>query len=290
MPSIDSNGITIEYATRGEGPPLLFIVGLSGQLTDWPADFLDLFVDRGFQVITFDNRDSGLSTMTDWEPPSLWRQIVSLVLRRPVKNVNYTLTDMAADTAGLLDGLGIESTHVVGVSMGGMIAQELAITRPGRVRSLCSVMSNTSDRRNGGISPSLLTAGRPAAPTRETAVDQSVEWFRKLAGPHFDEVRFREMVSRSIERSFSPDGVARQTAAVSGSRDRTELLATVTAPTLVIHGLVDPLVRFSGAIATAQAIPDSRLLAFGDMGHDLPRPRWEEMVDAIVTNVERAGR
>lgn len=285
-----SNGITIEYEVRGQGEPLLLVMGLAGQLTDWPEDFVDLFVDEGFQVIRFDNRDIGLSTQTDWEPPSRLKAIRAAVLRRQLKDVGYTLEDMAADAVGLLDGLGIDSAHVVGVSMGGMIAQEVAIGYPQRVRSLCSIMSNTGDRKNGMIAPSLMAkAARMKPPTRETALDDSVRVFELISGPHFDKEAYRDLAENSLKRSFTPAGVDRQTAAVGGSRDRTELLGSVTAPTLVIHGLLDPLVLPSGGVATAKAIGGSRLLSFGDMAHDLPRPRWIEIRDAIVLNTRRGA-
>ncbi len=288
MPSADVNGVTIEYDVRGEGEPVLFVMGLGGQLIDWPAEFVDLFVARGFQTIRFDNRDVGLSSRTRWEPPGRLRTLWSLIARRPLKKVGYTLSDMAADAAGLLDHLGIGSAHVVGLSMGGMIVQEMSIDHPHKVRSLCSIMSNTGDRRNGSISLSLLRdVGRLGEPTRDNAVDYAVEMFEAISGPHFDEQRFRELAEVQVARSFDPAGVARQSAAVAGSRDRTELLASVKVPALVIHGLLDPLVKPSGGEATAKAIPGSRLLAFGDMGHDLPRPRWPEIRDSIVASGQR---
>jgi pimeloyl-ACP methyl ester carboxylesterase len=290
MPNVAVNGVTIEYHVRGSGEPLLLVMGLAGQLIDWPDEFVDLFVDRGYQVIRFDNRDIGLSTQTSGKPPSQWKLLFSAIFRRRLKSTDYTLTDMANDAAGLLGALGIDRAHVLGISMGGMIAQELAIEHPGKVKSLCSIMSNTGDRKNGGIAASLLRdIGFQKPPTRETALEQQVVLFRAVSGPHFDEETFRPFARASIARSFTPDGVARQSGAIAGSRDRTELLGSVTAPTLVIHGLVDPLVKPSGGIATAQAIPGSRLLAFGDMGHDLPRPRWEEIRDAVVHNAARAS-
>ncbi|MDH3684150.1 MAG: alpha/beta hydrolase, partial [Acidimicrobiia bacterium] len=243
------------------------------------------------QVITFDNRDIGLSTQCDWTPPSQWRQLLSLITRRRLKRVGHTLTDMAADAAGLLDGLGVGPTHIVGLSMGGMIAQEMAIGHPEKVRSLCSIMSNPGDRRSGGVSARLLARlGRPRTPTRDTAADEFVRVFEQISGPHFDADLVRAQAKLSVERSFTPEGVARQSAAVAGSRDRTEPLGLVTAPVLVIHGLLDPLVKFSGGVATAAAVPASRLIVFPDMGHDLPRSRWHEMRDAIIANTQRAGR
>jgi len=288
MSNVMANGMQIEYEVRGEGEPLLLVMGLAGQLIDWPDEFVDLFIDRGFKVITFDNRDIGLSTQTEWTPPSRRRSIAATAMRRKLKNVGYTLEDMAADAAGLLEALSIDSAHIVGISMGGMIAQEMAIGFPSRVRSVCSIMSNTGDRKHGLIAPRLIAkAGKMKPPTPETAVDDSVEVFRLISGPHFDEIRMREMAEAAFKRNFMPMGVARQTAAIGGSRDRTELLGSVTAPTLVVHGLIDPLVLPSGGVATAKAIPGSRLLAFADMAHDLPRARWSEIADAITANCQR---
>lgn len=287
MAHVTANGITIEYEVHGSGEPFLFVMGLAGQLVAWPDEFIQLFVDRGYQVIVFDNRDIGLSSQTEWKAPSLLKQIWSTITRRPLRRVGYTVPDMADDAAGLLTALGIDRAHVLGISMGGMIAQELAIRHPDRVMSLCSIMSNTGDRKNGGVSlPLAAKFARQPPATRENAVETSVETFQLISGPHFDPVEYRPYAERAVARSFTPDGVERQMAAIAGSRDRTELLHMVTAPTLVVHGLVDPLVKPSGGIATAMAVPRSRLLAFGDMGHDLPRPRWHEICDAAVDNAQ----
>jgi len=279
----------LEYEIRGTGEPILFVMGLGGQLIDWPEDFVDLFVNEGYQTIRFDNRDVGLSTQTDWTPPSREKMISALLRRRPLKRVGYTLEDMSADASGLLDALDIPSAHIVGVSMGGMITQGLAINHPSRVRSLCSIMSNTGDRKNGGVAWSLVRKfGRRPAPTIENAVEESVATFRAVSGDHFDEHSYRELAAQGVARSFTPAGVARQTAAIFASPDRTLGLGGLDTPALIVHGLQDPLVKPSGGIATAEAIPDSRLLMFGDMGHDLARPRWEEMRDAILANIDRA--
>ena len=290
MPQADINGVTIEYAFRGEGAPLLLVMGLGGQLTDWRDDFVELFVEKGFQVIRFDNRDSGLSSQGTWKPPNQASVVRSILTKKPVKGVAYSMVEMAADAVGLLDHLNIDSAHVVGVSMGGMIVQEIAINHPTRVRTMCSIMSNTGDRRNGGMAASLISklVGRPK-PTLETAVEDNVETFRLIAGPHFDAEEHREHAQAQVSRSFLPEGVERQMSAIASTRDRTTLLSSVIAPTLVIHGLVDPLVKSSGGKTTAKAIPGSRFLGIPDMGHDLPRPRWLEIRDAIVENCRRAG-
>jgi pimeloyl-ACP methyl ester carboxylesterase len=289
MASAQANGITIEYDVHGEGDPLLLVMGLGGQLTAWTADVVDEFVARGFQVIRYDNRDTGLSTEFDWEPPSQVKTITAMMARRPI-HADYDIGDMAADGAGLLDALGIESAHVVGMSMGGMIAQAMVINHPEKVRTVTSIMSNTGDRKNGGISKKLMAklVRRPEI-TRENAVDESVKLFRLISGPHFDAVEHRRLATADVERSFRPEGTARQTAAIAASPDRTEGLAGVTAPTLVIHGLADPLVLPSGAVATTRAVPGSRLILYPDMGHDIPAPRRAEIADEIRRHADRAA-
>ena len=289
MASVEaSTGITIEYDIRGEGESILFVMGLGGQLIDWPEEFVDLFVARGYQVIRFDNRDAGLSSQTDWEPPSTRKSMLSMLSRRPLRDVGYTVEDMAVDAAQLLGVLNIDSAHVVGISMGGMIAQAMAVNHPNKVRSLCSIASKPGDRRSGGIALSLIRQFRKRPePTPENAVDESVRMFRSISGDHFDAKRHRLNATTSVQRSFTPKGTARQAAAIGASPNRTRRLAQVTVPTLVIHGMKDPLVKPSGGIATARAIPSSRLLMLPDMGHDLPLPRWQELCDAIVANIER---
>ena len=291
MASIDANGITIEYDIRGEstGEPLLLVMGLGGQLTDWPSDFVDLLVDEGFRVIRLDNRDAGLSTSFDWEPPTVAKMAaMSLARRKP--DTGYHLRDMAVDAAALLDQLGVGSAHVVGASMGGMIAQTMAIQHPARVRSLTSIMSTTGDRKAGRPERRLLAkAARLPPPSRETAVDRAVEMFKLIGGGEFDESEFRARTEANVARSYRPEGTARQLTAIMAAPDRTAALARVSAPTLVVHGLVDPLVRPSGGVATAEAIPDSRLIMYPGMGHDLPRSRWPELVVAISRNAQRAG-
>ena len=288
MPSVDANGITIEYERTGSGEPVLLIMGLAGQLTAWPVDFVTELVGRGFEVIRFDNRDSGLSSECDWEAPSPVKAFVARLLRRPIPT-GYVIDDLAADAAGLLDALGIESAHVVGVSMGGMIAQALAIRHEHRVRSLTSIMSNPGDGSGGAAAKVLLQFARRPEPTRETAVEQSVETFRLIAGPDFDADAYRPLAQAAVDRSYRPEGVARQTAAIMASPDRTPYLQQLQIPTLVIHGLADPLVKPSGGIATARAIPGSRLLLFPEMGHDLPAARLSEIADAIA-GVATRGR
>jgi pimeloyl-ACP methyl ester carboxylesterase len=289
MASVQANGITIEYEEQGEGDPLLLIMGLGGQLIDWPQEFVDLIAAQGFRVIRFDNRDAGLSTAMSSQPPSTAQLAKAMILRRLFK-AEYQVRDMADDAAGLLDALGIDSAHVVGISMGGMIVQSLAIHHPHRVLSLTSIMSTTGNRRVG--QPKMRTVVRMVrrpVPTRDNAVEAGVDLFRDICGPTFDVDEFRRMAQAAVDRSFRPAGTARQAAAIMASPDRTEGLRTLTVPTLVIHGLLDPLVKPSGGRATAAAVPGSRLLMFNDMAHDLPSTRHREMAEEISRNAARAA-
>jgi pimeloyl-ACP methyl ester carboxylesterase len=291
MAAIQANGITIEYDIHGpdDGEPLLLVMGLGAQLTAWPIDFVDALVERSFRVVRFDNRDIGLSTKIDAPAPTRRQTIMSAMSRRFAKEAAYTLDDMAADAAGLLDGLGIERAHVVGASMGGMISQTLAINHPGKVATLTSIMSNTSDRRHGRVSAGLLRRiSKLLTDDPALAVDRGVEISRLTSGPHFDEALARAEGKAAFERCYEPAGMSRQVMAISASPDRTDALGAVTAPTLVIHGLVDRLVKPSGGIATAKAVAGSRLVMYPDMAHDLPRPRWPEILEEIELNTRRA--
>lgn len=286
--------VTLEYVIDGpdDGEPILLIMGLGAQLVAWPPDFVSGLVDHGFRVIRFDNRDLGLSGKVSDRAPSV-REVARSMAHRKLARSAYLLHDMAQDAAGLLDVLGIESAHVVGVSMGGMIAQELVINYPEKVRSLTSIMSNTGDKRHGVISPALLPtmirAQRAPLPTdRAGAIERGVQTYRTIGGPHFNEEDVRTMMSQHVDRDSGYDGRDRQLLAINASPDRTKRLGDVRVPTLVVHGLADKLVTPSGGIATAKAIPGARLLMFPDMAHDLPRPRVPEIVEAIVANAARA--
>lgn len=288
MPQVTANGITIEYEESGDGEPLLLVMGLAGQLIDWTDEFIAELVDRGFRVIRHDNRDAGLSSEFDWEPPGRWAVLKSMLRRKP-STAGYTVDDMADDAAGLLAALDINRAHVVGMSMGGMIAQSMAINHADRVASLTSVMSNTGDRKNGGIDKKvLLKLARRKPPTKETAAEDGTEMYSLWAGSAWDRAAHLEGAIRGVERSYRPAGVERQTAAISASPDRTADLGRVTAPTLVIHGLEDKLVLPSGGTATVEAVPGARLLMFPDMGHDIPKTRHSEIADAIRINASRA--
>src|SRR5215218_3829797 len=288
MPLVESNGITIEYHECGEGEPLLLVMGLGGQLIDWPEGFVDELVAHEFRVISFDNRDSGLSTEFDGPPPTRAQLAEAIVLRRPLAS-QYRLGDMAGDAMGVLDSLGVDSAHVVGMSMGGMIAQQIAIDFPARVRSLISIMSTTGNPRVGRPKIRLIRkAMRRTQPTMDNAIELSVATFRDVCGPTFDAEEFRLLAEKSIARSFRPDGTSRQLAAIIASPDRTEALGRLDMPALVIHGMLDPLVQPSGGLATARAIPGAKLVMFNDMAHDLPHTRWDDMADEIAGIAARA--
>jgi pimeloyl-ACP methyl ester carboxylesterase len=291
MTAAPANGITIEYDVHGDdgAEPLLLVMGLGGQLIGWPLEFVERLAGRGFRVIRFDNRDVGLSTKIDAPVPTR-RQVMMAGLTRRFGKPPYRVDDMADDAAGLLAHLAIDRAHVVGISMGGMIGQSLAIRHPGKVASLTSIMSNTGDRKNGRIHRSLLRK-MPKLMKRDPddPTANGLEVFRLISGPHFDPVVARQMVEESFARSDDADGAARQTVAIAASPDRTWDLRRVQAPTLVVHGLLDRLVTPSGGMATARAILGSRLVMYPDMGHDLPKPRWDELFDEIVANARRAG-
>lgn len=291
MAQIETHGITIEYTSEGNGDPVLLIGGLSMQLIDWPQGFVDELVAAGFRVIRFDNRDAGLSTEFTGSG-MLRRDLVKALARRPIRT-EYTIADMAADAAGLLEALDIESAHVVGMSMGGMIAQELAIGWPDRVLSLTSVMSHTGDKRHGLIDPKLaVKVARQGDPDPSDPVavrENSLQIWRWISGPATTEEDIVAQIDAAIARSVRVEGTSRQTAAIFGSRDRTTALHGVRIPTLVIHGLVDPLVRPSGGMATAKAVTGARLVMFPEMGHDLPPARWVEMAEEIRRNADRAA-
>ena len=287
MPRAKSNGIELEYETFGnpDDPALLLVMGLGAQMIAWDEGFCQQLVDAGFYVIRYDNRDVGLSTRTEGPAPDL-----AAIMSGDTSTATYRIDDMADDAAGLLDDLGIDRAHIVGASMGGMIAQAIAIRHPEKTASLCSIMSTTGDRSVGQPQPEAMAALMAPAPTnRDEALDRAVTSGRILSPVHFDEAKARQRAGEAYDRAFYPLGMQRQLAAIMASPDRTPELAKVSAPTLVIHGTADPLVTYSGGEATAKAVPGADLLAFDDMGHDLPEPRWPEIVAAIATNARRAS-
>jgi len=284
-----ATGIDIEYEVHGAGAPMLLVMGLGGQLVSWPSAFVAGLVDSGFQVITFDNRDVGLSGRVDAPVPGTLRAVTSLLSRRLARPA-YRIADMAADALGLLDVLGIEQAHLVGTSMGGMIAQEMAIAAPRRVLSLVSIMSTPDVRSHGRPRTSLLMKlRRMAADGSLDPVERELAVTRLLTGSTFDDdaAENRVLTELSLSRGADADGVARQAAAVVGSPDRTAGLRRLRVPTLVVHGLEDPLVRFAGGVATVRAIPGARLVAVPDMGHGLPIRHVPVIVDHIAQNAVR---
>lgn len=293
MPRVEvSPGVEMEYEIFGEGPPLYLVMGLNTQMVAWPRELIDDLVERGFQVVRMDNRDIGLSSKTVGPAPQR-SAVINSVLRPKKVKTDYLIADMAADVVGLMDHLGHDKVHLVGVSMGGMIAQQLTIDHPDRVASLCSIMSTTGRKTVGRIHPSLMpklpsTLLAPPAKDREGAIKQSMRTWRTISGPHFDANRTREMVELSLDRSTDTIGGTRQLIAIGASPDRTKELRRVSCPTLIIHGLKDRLVMPSGGVATARAIRHSRLIMFPDMAHDLPTPRLAEIAEEIDRNARRA--
>lgn len=285
-----ANGIELCYQEAGDpsGEPLLLIMGLATQMLAWDEGFCALLVERGFRVIRFDNRDIGCSTKID--SAGMPRRADMLLGRR--STAPYFLSDMAADTVGLMDHLGIEAAHLAGASMGGMIAQTIALEHPERVRSMTSIMSSTGNRWVARPAWRAITALLARPPEgREAAIDHAVKVFRTIGSPGYpmDEARFREIMAVSYDRSHARAGVARQMHAISASGDRTSQLRKLRVPTTVLHGAADPLLRASAGRATARAIPGSHLRIFDGMGHDLPQPLWPEFVGEITTVAARAG-
>ena len=282
-----ANGIELCYDTFGDpaAPPLLLIMGLAAQMIAWDEDFCAELASRGYHVIRFDNRDIGLSTrFPELGTPDLASLIGQALMGKPVA-APFTLRDMAADAVGLLDALGISKAHVVGASMGGGIAQEMAIHFPGRLRTLTSIMSATGDPTLPQAKPEAMAVlMTPPPKTREEYFQNYVRTWSVLRGPDFplDEAKDLERAARAYDRGLNPPGVARQLAAILASGNRTEALKGVQVPTLVIHGDADPLVRVEGGQATAKAIPGAKLLIIPRMGHALPISMWPQIIDAIA--------
>jgi len=268
-------------------PAVLLAMGLGTQMIGWHADFCGELADRGFHVIRYDNRDVGRSTHLDDRPPPKPREILTRRIRRPA----YLLADMAADGIGLLDALGIERAHVVGASMGGMIAQTMAARHPDQVLSLVSIMSSTGSRWSGQPAPRILPVflQKPAS-SREDYQERIVKLFALVGSPKFerDDDELRELAGTSWDRGIDPAGFARQLGAIIASGHRAADLKQIRVPTLVIHGKSDRLVRPSGGRATARAIPGARLELVDGMGHDLPRDVWPRILDGIEETAERA--
>ncbi len=276
-----SNGLQIAYETFGDpaDPSVVLVMGLGTQMLAWPEPFCEDLAARGHHVVRFDNRDVGASThLSERGTPRL----LELVARR----AGYTVRDMADDTLGLLDALGLGRVHLVGASMGGFIAQTVALSAPERLSSLTLIMTSTGSRRVGQASPQMVKRllRRPEVRNAEQAADAMVATFRVIGSPGFvmDEERLRAVAVRAYERGYDPAGYRRQLAAVTAQPNRTEALSRLDVPTVVLHGLADPLVPVSGGLALARAIPGARFVGFHGMGHDLPRPLWGSFADEIA--------
>lgn len=295
MPQIEANGIALEYEIHGpaDAAPLLLVMGLGAQLTLWPIELVNALVERGFRVIRYDNRDIGLShKMEGARAPGMVRHVLA---RRFGFNprVPYTLADMAADGVGLLDALGIDKAHVVGASMGGMIAQHIAFSHPGKVISLTSIMSTTGNPKLPAANREALAVltRRPASMAEAVLVEHGMLVGRTIGSPGYpaDEARLRASTTANVRRSIYPAGMPRQLAAIIADGDRRARLAAVRAPTLVIHGEGDPLVPVEGGRDTAAHIPGARLKTIPGMGHDLPLALVDEIADAIAGHARNAA-
>jgi pimeloyl-ACP methyl ester carboxylesterase len=285
-----ANGVELEYETFGKAgdPALLLIMGLGAQLTLWPEDLCHKLVAKGFYVIRYDNRDVGLSTKLDAAGVPDMPSIFAGKAKPP-----YTLDDMAADAAALLDALGVEKAHIVGASMGGMIAQLVAANHPEKTLSLTSIMSTTGNPAVPPATPEAmqaLTTRLPADTPMDALVDHAVKTYGVIGSPiySYDTPVERARIRAGLERSIYPAGFARQMAAIVANGDRREKLKGVTAPTVVIHGAADPLVNVAGGKDTAASIKGAELIVIPDMGHDLPPFTLDQVVDAIVTVAGKA--
>jgi pimeloyl-ACP methyl ester carboxylesterase len=280
MTQIRANGITLEYDEHGprDGVPFLFINGFGSQMTNWPEEFHHGMAQAGYRYIRFDNRDVGLS------------QKFAGVMPEKGKPPPYTLADMAGDAAGLLDAMGIENAHIAGCSMGGMIAQLVALDHPLKARSLISIFSTTGDPSLPPSSPEAQVAlvTRPASSDRETVVAHTLKGRRAYASTRwpFDEVRLSKLIGANYDRSFYPEGVLRQWAAILAGPPRTERLKSLTVPALVLHGSADTLIRPAAGRHTAQCIPGAEYHEIEGWGHDMPSPAIPEITGLILKFVE----
>ncbi|MBK8373564.1 alpha/beta fold hydrolase [Sphingorhabdus sp.] len=293
MPKVKANGVELYYEDNGpsDAPVILLIMGLGTQMIAWPPDFIQGLVKRGFRVIHFDNRDVGLSAHMDDAPmPSLVWTMLATRFGWPVK-LGYTLSDLAEDAVGLLDALGIGKAHVVGASMGGMIAQLVAANHSDRVLSLTSVMSSSGARGLPGPAPEIrkrLMKGRPKNPTREEAIALGVETLKSISFP--DSARapdgFEVAAAAAFDRNYDPDGLRRQFLAIIADGSRVERLKVIRTPTLVIHGKADALVPYPCSEDIARHIPGARLELIDAMAHDLPPSQLGRMVDLIAGHAQ----
>lgn len=296
MPHVQANGIQIEYETFGKpsDPAILLIMGLGGQLVLWPEALCRALADGGYHVIRYDNRDVGLSSKIESAgKPDLNRAALRYLLRLPLK-AGYTLDDMAADALGLLDALGIARAHVVGLSMGGMIGQILAARHGERLLSFTAIMTSSGNRAlpQPSLKLRLRLTRRPKSVTREALIQHSVNTWKLIGSPGYPtpDAELRAMVERDQARCLYPRGMARQTLAIMAAPNRVPLLKRIQAPTLVIHGLADPLVPVAAGRELGRLIPRARLELIEGMGHDLPGPLLPRIGRLILDHVDAAGR
>ena len=288
MPRTRANGIDIEYDTFGDlkDAPLLLVMGLGAQMISWEEDFCEQLAARGFHVIRYDNRDTGLSTRMEAAGPP---DMAAALSGNP--KPAYRLDDMADDGVGLLDALGIKAAHIVGASMGGFIAQLIAINHPSRTLSLTSIMSGPSMREGVPPTPegSAVLLAKPSS-NREESIELTLWGRRALVGPGdpFDEKFERAKAVRAVDRAYYPVGAGRQLVAILAAEDRLERLQGVRVPTLVIHGTDDVLVPVENGRRVAAAVPGAILLELEGMGHDLPRRVWPQIIDAIADTADTA--
>jgi pimeloyl-ACP methyl ester carboxylesterase len=293
MARVRANGIELEYDSFGKpsGRPLVLVMGLGGQLLMWDEGFCEALAARGHYVVRFDNRDVGLSTKFDAAGIPNVMELMQQSAAGAKPSAPYTLDDMADDAAGLLDALGLDSVHLCGASMGGMIAQTVAIRHGRRLRSLTSIMSSTGNPSLPPARPEAMAVLMTPPPSdRASSLDAAVRTWRTIGSPGFpfDEAKIRERAGRLYDRSFHPQGAARQLAAVLAHGSRSEKLRGVTTPTLVIHGAADPLVPLEGGQDTARCVPGAELLVIEGMGHDLPEGAWPALVGAISEHTAKA--
>ncbi|MEM7275725.1 MAG: alpha/beta hydrolase [Actinomycetota bacterium] len=292
MATTTNDGTELYFETFGsaDDPTVLLVNGLGSQMINWEPDFCRRFVDRGYQVVVYDNRDVGLSGKTPGTPPNVLALMDNFRSGTPATGTPYTLTDMAEDGLAVLDAVGAERAHIAGMSMGGMIVQRMALHRPDRVASMTSIMSTTGAPGVGAAtSEAAATLVTPAPEDREGYIAHTMESRRIIDGSHHSPDYWRQHAGRTYDRMFHPIGPAFQIAAIAADGNRTEELASMTVPSLVIHGRMDPLITLSGGEATAAAIPDAELLVIDEMGHDLPPEIWDEVVAAMIGLFDRAG-
>lgn len=294
MAKAKANGIEIEYDIIGDGPEtVLMVMGLGSQMTRWPRALLERIAARGFKVISYDNRDIGLSTWFDEAGPADLAAVITAVAEGRKPDIPYGLDDMAADAAGLLDALGVDRAHVFGISMGGMIAQMVAANHPEKVLSLISVMSTTGNRAVPSATPeaqAVLMTRAPDGSDVEVITDYALKAQIVIQSPGYplDPVETRARLRADVVRAYHPAGVGRQMAAIVARGDRRERLKTIAVPTIVVHGDADPLVRVEGGRDTAATIPGAELRIIPGMGHDLPAGLYDVFVQSVVDAAERA--